>query len=217
MGPRKPDTRTVPSLIVDYPSAGELRIRAASASDRCILSAYLDGHIVSQTLFDPRPDHRGVGGPPYVRNKRFPDDRYQADYETDIRIAAPAGRHRVTLSVDEGDWIKVETYTLTGYRPANLVSATIQGVTNGSTALVWIRNTAYDWYHPFRRFPIPAVPESHAILSGLSPGAYRVSQFDTQTGLSTGHYDTRPSSSGNLDLKVPAFDDDAAFRIERQR
>lgn len=215
LGPAKEEMRTVPVLHVDYPKGGQFNIKIDSVSDCCVLRILLDGMHACSTIFDPRPNASATLGPRYISNKLYSGSLYQARFDADVSVKVPAGRHRLTLSVDQGDWMQVSSYELTNYRQSNLVDATIQGVTNGDVALVWVRNRAYDWFHPYRRLAIAPVPPSKTVLFGLKPGRYTVSWINTQTGLVSNREKRFSTTTAGIELSLPRVDTDLALRIER--
>ncbi|MDR3709583.1 MAG: DUF5060 domain-containing protein [Capsulimonadaceae bacterium] len=215
LGPAKPAMHTEPLLHVDYPKAGTFTLRVDAVSDCCLLRIIVDGHVANRTTFDPRPGAVSSAGPHYASNKRYSATLYQAEFDADVTVPVPSGRHTIGLALDTGDWLKVASYTLSGYRPANLADATIQGVTNGDVALVWVRSTAYDWFHPYRRLPLPQVPAVTATLKGLLPGRYSVCRYDTQTGIVAQRMELESHGTEGLRISLPSFDTDIGLRIER--
>src|SRR5262249_26211974 len=112
----------------------------------------------------------------------------------------------------EGDWISLESVTLTGYRSSRTPQMHLYGLTNGRMAILRAQNPAYNWKNVFEKRPIPPLPETATTVHGLPPGRYRVEWWDTERG-AVRRTETAVGTRDGLPLRLPELPADIAARI----
>ena len=118
-----------------------------------------------------------------------------------LSVDVPAGPHTVSVFNTGPDWFTLAQATVTGYAPA--VAALAKG--NAHVAVFW----AYARDRS-RTAPLTA----HVILSGLTPGPYRVRLWNPTTGQPAGTMLAK-AKSGSLTVALPQFTGDIAGVVKR--
>ncbi len=123
--PDRAPYRNPPTFVVDYPVAGEFRVKVGECSGPSVLVIRMDG----KTLLRYQVPGSGRRHPPAA-------ERWQS-------IEVPAGQHRIEVDNAGADWMAVGPFVLTNYRDATKYPpATALGIAAGGQARVWMSN---DW------------------------------------------------------------------------
>jgi hypothetical protein len=142
-----------------------------------------------------------VGGA-VVAERDFPAAESDQRVRAEIEAKVPAGAHTIRLENTGADWVVVSRMTLTPYGPA----LTALGKVSADRALLWLYRAEPDTAHPG--------VTGKVTLTGLKPGSYTVSWWDTQKGTVTGTQTVRVPAGQPLLLDTPAVTDDiAAFLV----
>ena len=135
-----------------------------------------------------------------------------SDYDEEISIEVPAGRHNVTFANIEGDWVQIRSLRLPRYRSSRYPAVDALGLASDRQLLLWFHNqestwrTEYDGKTPARLEAIQArVPATN--------GIWRVEWWNTSTGAVV-RRDNVKAASGELMLNVPDFSSDVAARVD---
>lgn len=196
---------------LDMPHAGKVRVRLGDVAARARLQVRVDG-----VLKVDRPlATGGLGQGPWKTTTYLP--QYQiwvSNYDEEIPVDVPAGRHDLTLANAEGDWLQIPALTLPGYRSSLYPDLNLLGLQSDRLLLLWVHNrestwrTEYDGKRPGElhgmRLSVPVV----------GVGAWRVEWWDTFRGEVT-RREVVPTTGGELPLIVPDFSRDLAAKVER--
>lgn len=126
-------------------------------------------------------------------------DRYYPMFGAAARFAAGVRFDRERFAALEGSASSAQ-------RP--LVAYGLQG---RRTALVWIKDDAFQW-----NTPAPATVDDGILeLDALRPGAWCGSWYDTWQGQPAGDLRVKLRRGQPLELPIPAFERDLALRLER--
>jgi hypothetical protein len=114
-GPIKPDFRTKLTLKADLPKATRMIIRVARASAPCALQVSIDEHPAGRFMFKPGPETPGPGS-----GGKGVDPKYAlyaiAESDRNRDVAVPQGAHTIVLDLRDGDWLTLESITLSEAR-----------------------------------------------------------------------------------------------------
>jgi hypothetical protein len=207
-GSNHPDLRIPLTFDVDMPADGRLLVMVGRCSNSPRLVAEVDGR---QVLDHPLPCAAGLGKESrYVEQWKL----WETLYDEEIAIPLPAGRHTVALRNTGGDWITLSGFRLPGYVTNAGPRAAAQGLSDGRELALWVRNTRHWWLPVARGDAIPPLdPLRLTIPAGLlPPGAYRLEQWNTESG-AVERTDTVTVSADGARLDLPAIATDVALRL----
>jgi len=138
-----------------------------------------------------------------------------SDYDEDIPIEVPAGKHTITVANTEGDWFQIRSLTLPAYQSSRFPDVNAVGLAGRKTLLLWLHNRESTWKTAYLgKEPTP--------LSGLrvkvpvgAGGQWRVEWWDTWTGkvLRT---EVVAAAGNALNLRPPVLKTDVAAVARRR-
>ena len=157
------------------------------------------------------------GKGPWKTTKYLPEYQiWVSDYDEDIPVDVPAGRHDVTIANVEGDWLQITAITLPGYRSSRYPHVNTLGLQSDGLVLLWVQNrestwrTEHDGKQPRELQGVRlAVPVAKARV-------WRVEWWDTFRGEVT-RRDVVHATGGDMSLALPDFSRDVAARVEKIR
>jgi hypothetical protein len=124
-----------------------------------------------------------------------------------LAIDVPAGAHTITLQNSGGDWAAIGRITLTRYAP--ILGA--YGVANPEFAAAWLFHRENVTAQPGRE---SGAASGQIALSGLKPGRYRATWWDTREGKALS---TRPIVvNGALQMQTLSVARDTAVFVVRE-
>jgi hypothetical protein len=211
--PTKAELRTTPTFHVRYTQPGRfvLQVHEVSASAHLVIS--LDGQPAREIDFNASPPADKSARPEYARTEFEPQyGIYKATYDKEYSIDVSAGDHTITLAVTAGDWINLAGITLTNYRSSRYVDANVYGMTDGKMAILWAQNPAHNWQNVAAKKEIAPLRDLELKVSGLHPGRYAISWWNTETGMITAR-EERTATADGLTLRLPAIATDVAAQI----
>jgi len=191
-----PAEHNPPTFIVDYPTDGafDVIVDGVSGWGGANLRVRLDGETkLSADFPDTKPD----------------DHETMRQYDKAYRIEVPAGPHRITVENEGNDWAFV-SYRFVGYVTAPDVR--VVGLTNATSALLWIQNRANTWWNAAQGIAVKPVPPVAVALSGFSDGDYSVEWWDAYAGVRI-ETDHAKSSNGRLTIQTPGITRDIACKV----
>ncbi len=126
-----------------------------------------------------------------------------------IALDLPAGKHRISLQNTGKDWAAINNFTLTNYAP----TLGAYGVSNPDFAAAWVYNRA--------AINSPKGSESAPMsgeiaLSGLKPGRYRATWWDTLRGAPLETPQSVTVGAAPLILQTPAIARDAGLFVRSE-
>ncbi len=207
-GDEKKEMRNPPVFKVNFPEAGQFKLKISNISENGFLRISLDKQTVLEAALP-----LGPGEGPWETSTYNEDwDIYQGTYNKVYSVDIPAGEHIIKVENTGTDWMMVEYYSFSGCRNANLADLTVQGFHHKDDTYLWIRNTAYFWKSVLEHGYPQVVKSSFMNLPDISNGEYSIEFWDTYSG-TVSSMKTVNVSSNNLKLDLPPVSKDAAIKI----
>jgi hypothetical protein len=212
--PGKPELRTKPTLRVRFAQPGRLILRVHEVSDRAKIRFLLDGQVAREVVLSAAPP-ADASVPPEYMSTEFKREYgiYQAVFDKDYAIEVPEGEHAITLENTEGDWVNLESLTLTGYRSTLYPQMNVYGLVSGRQAILWVQNAQHNWKNVAANTNIPAIPKTRTMVHGLPNGAYTLVWWDTAKGKVLKR-EAAVCSKRTLPLSLPPLKTDIALHIQ---
>jgi hypothetical protein len=136
------------------------------------------------------------------------------EYDGVYVVPVPAGKHRVWIENDGGDWLQCK-YSFNGYGRKQIPALRTYGVQDDTQALLWLQSQ-FARYDPKNFDPPQRVQHCQLVVRGLCDSAYKVEWWDTAKG--PVHPAKRAQSlNGELTIAVPTVLTDIAVKITRER
>ncbi|MDD4956370.1 MAG: cellulase family glycosylhydrolase [Candidatus Omnitrophica bacterium] len=191
-------------MIFDYDGSrpGKAVINIGKVSQDAELVVLIDG---KEVLKKRLPTGPGEG--PWKKSRYKEEwDLYQCEYDMDIDVPLPRGRHTLTLSNKGGDWVSIEKVTFKGYVDSIYENAMCAGIQVGGKMLFWVKNNAVS-------MPTDTVGRIEGaffdVMDLTGRYDYNVEWYDTVSGKAVSSCVATPYR-GKLRLEVPPFDTDIA-------
>lgn len=183
--------RNPPTLDVVFPQAGRLIIHVARAS-HSVLAIDVDGRRV-------------------LRDASF--DQPKSDFEKDVAVNIPAGRHQIRLDNAGRDSLTIRHLLLTNYRDPELhPDLDVFGLTSDRLSFLWIHNRLHQADFQAAGVAAGSIGPGTIALQGLHDGAYDVQWWDTCQGRAMTN-DAATCAGGRLELHLPVVATDVACKI----
>jgi hypothetical protein len=211
-----PTLRRPLTFRVNYEHPGRFGVHVDKVSSQTLLVMALDGKAVLDRRLIAAPPPDGAT-PEYERVDVDKEKGYHtAVFNKTCWIDVPAGEHAITLDVTDGDWLSVKQYRFDSYVDGRYANLRVYGLTNGSTALLWVQNMEHHWKNWSEGREIPAVGPSRIVLKNLPPCVYRLDWWDTARGVVT-QSETVAAAPEGLDLNLPEIKTDLALILRKTR
>ena len=197
-GSYHPDLRNNPTFIVNFTYGGEAVVHVNSvANSGAVLRIFVDGSLV-KTVSLPDKDGQNEG--------------FVNEYNLDVTVPVPVGRHEIRLDNDGNDWFTIDYVTFT---QAVLKSskARVIGLTNGTFAMVWIQNKDHTWWNVVNQVPIETLQSVEVNLLGFQDGKYIAEWWDTYTG-NIVKRESVQAIGGKISLLIESLDKDVAVKLQ---
>lgn len=211
--PGKAELRTTPRFRVRLDRPFRFVLRVNTVSDRAQLRVLLDGKPIQEWNLSAVPP-ADPNVKPEFESTEFKREYgiYQARFNRDYGFEVPAGSHTLTLENAAGDWVSLESLTLTGYRDGRTLDLHLYGLTNGKEAILWAHNPQHNWKNVAEKRPVAEIKGAVTPLKGLPAGRYTVEWWDTWRGRIL-RRDSVTAGANGLPLRFLAFRTDLAARI----
>ncbi|MDX1933791.1 MAG: cellulase family glycosylhydrolase [Capsulimonadales bacterium] len=191
-GTTHPDLRRPCRLSAWWDNNARLVMHLNSVADGAVLEVLVDGKSV------------------FTRDLPNKDGQYTVvgEYDEDISVDLPAGRHEVEIRNAGRDWFHLDRITAVGVLPAEARTTPIAvGMTGNRAAAVYVLNPLIEFPANATLVNVAPVRGSVLILPGLAEGRYQASWGRTKdkwVGPTTG----ARTKDGLLVLPVPDFTED---------
>jgi hypothetical protein len=207
----KADLRTTPTFHVTYERPGKFTVHVDTVSARGVLRITLDGTVALEKELPTGPGEGEWKESHFMEQWQL----YQCRYDEDFAIDVPAGPHVIRLENADGDWISLTRIVLGDYTTNTGLDVRVLGLSDGTSALLWVQNKLSNWYTDLHAEPLGSITGATTAIEGMRDGRYRVEWWDTWAGkpIRTDHADC---TDGLLKLALPDFERDVACKIERQ-
>ena len=215
-GPKRGNPNELFGQIVwtlDMPKAGKVLVHLGDVCSGARLRITLDGReVLDRVLTTGEPGK----GPWKTSRLLEPWKVWVSDYDENIPVEVPAGRHELTLANTDGDWLQIRRLTLPSYRSSRYPEADALGLAAEDQMILWVHNRKSTWRTAFDgktlEDPDPADPQR---ADDFANGSWRVEWWDTFKGVVL-QTDQARAESGALRLTPPSFDRDLAARLTKQ-
>jgi hypothetical protein len=211
-GPTKPDLRTALTLQVDLAAATRMIVCATRASMPCTLRVSIDDRPAGEFPFKPEQEHELVKNsqPPGI----MPPLYAVAEAERNREAAVPRGRHTLVLDLIDGDWLMLESITLTAARPPQITGLQPLVLSDEASGemIAWIHDPASNWHNDSQKIQPALFQEITVKLPASKAGRYKAEWWDAYTGEVT-RSDTVKAAKGWLSLRPPPFRRDIALHL----
>lgn len=215
--PGKVESRPTPIFHVQYPQPGRFELRVTVVSAVTGFRITLDGAVAKEITLSATPPADPAVKPEYVSTELLTQyGFYQAVFDKKIGIDVPAGQHTISLEAVSGNWLSVDSITLTGYRSSRYPELRQYGLTNGRMAIFWVQNPQHSWKNVFEHKAILPITGATTAMHGLPDGRYTIEWWNSTTGMVTKR-ETARCEQGRLPLHLPDIDTDIAARIVPER
>ena len=197
---------------LDMPQAGRVVARLGQVCLRARLQIAVDGHVQVDRELTTGEEGKG----PWKKSRYMEQyKRWVSDYDEDIPIEVPAGKHTVTFANTSGDWLQIRSLALPAYRSSRYPDLNLLGLRSEKLLLLWVHNRQSTWRTQFDGKQPAEVKAARVTLPAPSAGPWEVQWWDTFTGqiISTSQ---ATAADGKLSLPVPAFARDLAARIAKR-
>lgn len=199
------DLKNPPTFIVDYPKPGTFTVRVGRVSASGRLKIWIDDKLELQHEL---PCGEGLGKQSVYRPQW---KLWETEYDEDIAVDVPAGRHRIRVENAGRDWVRVSSYRFGGCRVLDQPSVAAYGMRSDGVAVLWLQNRDSSWYNHARDNVAPVDPFRLVVL-GLPDRQYELQWWETWKGKPM-RTERTESRDGRLPLVVPALDTDVAVKI----
>ena len=209
----KANMRVPLSFQVDYPANGRFEFKLNTVSTEAHLQIRLDGKVIMDKVYSAQPPKHGEPAE-YTSTKQIPeyDNIYQAEFNKVYGVDVPKGKHAITLSLLEGDWVSIAEYRFTHYISNAHPPLSVYGITNGSNAYAWIHHNDATWLADKEQKAITPVQKARITVENLPDGTVSVQWWNTWEGTIL-RTESVPCSGNKLTLTLPEIRKDLAVMM----
>jgi hypothetical protein len=211
--PRRGNPHELHSQLVwhlDLPQAGKVVARLGQVCSRAKLQITVDGQVrLERELSTGEPGKGPWKSAKYLSQWKV----WVSDYDEDLAVELPAGKHDLTFSNTDGDWLQIRSLRLPSYRSSRYPR--VDGLALGSSRLIllWVHNPESTWRTELDgRQPHPLKALRAAVPA--TDGVWRVEWWDTFRGEIL-RRDRVRAAGGQLLLAIPDFARDVAAKLEQ--
>ncbi len=194
---------------VDMPQAGKVSVHLGQVCSRARLQIRVDGRLTVDRALSAGEAGKG----PWKAAKYL--DQYKlwvSDYDEDIAVAVPAGRHAIACANSEGDWLQINRITLPAYRSSRYPDVNLLGLRGEGLLLLWVHPRESTWRTEFDGKQPRELRGLRLRVPMAAAGTWRVEYWDTFSG-KVSREDTVRTAAGTLTLPLPDLARDIALRL----
>lgn len=199
------DKRTFPTFLVNYPDAGQFKLKVDTVSNSGHLKIYIDDVLALDREF---PCGDGVG-----KSSKWQEQwqLWQCEYDEELAIPVPAGERRIRVENHGKDWVRIPYFIFTGCRRIVHRDVICAGMMCDSVGIVWLQNGMSSWFnHVLKQVsPLPAATYGVEVAKD---GRYRVEWWETWKG-TVSHSQEVEARDGVLLLEPGPLATDVAAKI----
>ncbi|MGC8643607.1 MAG: hypothetical protein ACP5XB_27430 [Isosphaeraceae bacterium] len=211
--PKRGNPKELPSRLtwrLDMPRPGTITARLGEVCTRARLQIAVDGQVkVDRELTAGAP-----GKGPW-KKAHFLDQWkvWVSDYDEEIAIDVPAGKHDIAFANVDGDWLQVRSLRLPRYRSSRFPAVDSLGLASDHLLLLWFHNQESTWRTEYDGKKPSLLRALRARVPATS-GTWQVAWWNTSTGEII-RRDQVSARNGELTVTIPDFSSDIAARVER--
>ena len=198
---------------LDLPQSGKVTLRLGRVCQRAHFVLLVDGEVrVDRELAAGEQGKGPWKSATYLEQYKV----WTSDYDEDISVEVPAGKHALAVANTDGDWLQIRWIRLPAYRSNRFPDVNVVGLQNGGLVLLWVQNrestwrTAYDGHLPH------TLADLLISLPVLAGGDWQIEWWDTFKGEIL-RRETVRAQEGTLVVAPPQFATDLAMRAEKAR
>jgi hypothetical protein len=192
-----PELRNNSTFIVNLTYKGEVVVHVNSvANSGAVLKIFVDGLLmktVNLTDIDGK------------------NDGFVNEYNLDVSVPVPAGRHEVKLDNGGNDWFTID-YVIFTKAVLKSSKARVMGLCNDTFAMVWVQNKEHMWWNVVNQMPIETLESVEFELLGFQNGTYTVKWWDTYTG-NIIKRESLQAVGGKIPLLIETLSKDIAVKL----
>jgi len=212
--PGKPDERAPLKFHVTCPTGGKLMMHVGAVSVRAVLQVLIDGQVAWGKEFKAGPPGEGEYKETAWREQW---QMWQSTFDQEYTVDIPAGTHTIELDNQEGDWIEIDRYRLTGcVDPRFDTRLEVLGMATDDYAILWLHNQDNNWYNRTHDIAVEPVTGATFELRGLRGGEYVIEWWDTKTGTKASEAKAK-CEGGRLAVSPGDVAADVACKVRRAR
>ncbi|MEM1509714.1 MAG: cellulase family glycosylhydrolase [Thermofilaceae archaeon] len=193
------ELRNNPRFKVTFPEGGRVVVRINSVpTGGAIAAVYVDGKLAKRLDL---PDKDGK------------NDASANEYGTELKVDVPPGIHEIFLDNLGADWFSIDyiNFEKSAYKQA---TARTYGLTNGTFALLWVKNPEYNWWKIVNNEEIEPLKDVTVVLHGFEDGDYVVEYWNTYN-CTIVNVEKLSVSGGELIVHIGDLINDIALKIKR--
>jgi len=199
---------------LDMPKAGQVLVHLGQVSNSAHLQISVDGEVKADRALTTGEPGKG----PWKEAHWLAQYKlWQCNYDEDIPVDVPAGKHDLVIANTDGDWLQINRITLPQYRSSRYPGVNLLGLQSDRMMLLWVQNRESTWRTEFDG----KQPRTLRGLQIAVPAAVKASErwtvewWDTFTGEII-RRDTVKTTDGKLQLAAPDFTRDLAVKVVRE-
>ena len=139
------------------------------------------------------------------------NDGFVDEYNIDVSVSVPAGRHEIKLDNGGNDWYTIDFVTFTN-AVMKSSKARVIGLCNNDFAMVWVQNKEHTWWSVVNNKTIETLESVDFEIVGFQNGTYNVEWWNTYTG-EVVKTESIQAVGGRIALYVENLDKDVAIKI----
>ncbi len=196
-GAYHPELRNNPAFVVNFTFGGEFVVHVNSvANSGAALNIYVDGSLAKTVN---------------LVDKDGANDGFVDEYNIDVSVSVPAGRHEIKLDNGGNDWYTIDFVTFTN-AVMKSSKARVIGLCNNDFAMVWVQNKEHTWWSVVNNKTIETLESVDFEIVGFQNGTYNVEWWNTYTG-EVVKTESIQAVGGRIALYVENLDKDVAIKI----
>ncbi len=133
------------------------------------------------------------------------------EYDLDVAIPVPQGKHEIGLDNSGNDWFTFDSARFTN-AVLKISKARSIGLSNETFAMVWIQNKDHTWWNVVNGIPVETLARIDLELLGFINGEYVVEWWNTYTGEMI-KQETVHAVDGKIPLPVEQLYSDMAAKV----
>lgn len=183
--PARSATKELPSkltwrLELERPTTVTLKLGQVCTRARMVIR--VDGEVrLDRALTSGEP-----GKGPWKASRRLEQyNLWVSDYDEDIPLDLPAGKHEIEVANTEGDWFQIRSITLPGYQSSRYPDVTALGLAGRDSILMWLHNRESTWKTDYDGKTPAALAGLRVTVPVPQGGTWSVEWWDTWRGVIT--------------------------------
>jgi hypothetical protein len=195
---------------LDLPQAGKVTLRLGRVCRRSHLVILVDDEV----RVDRELAAGELGKGPWKSAKYLEQYKvWTSDYDEDISVDFPAGKHALTVANIDGDWFQIRWISLPTYRSDCYPNLNVVGLQNDGLVLLWVQNRESTWRSAYDGHQPRPLADLRISLP-VAGGDWRIEWWDTFRG-EISRRETVRAQKGALVVAPPQFATDLAMRAEK--